>query len=136
MVDWFNAEFALRLSDSEAKDLTAYLETIGDGVEPYEKTPYYLDAEMEEFVFFLSTYRYLRQQGKHALVGTTFRTIAAEITNHKWELQDPSYRPVLEKMASLMEEAYSLNRAGRYAEVERLVDAYRRLYRDNVEHLR
>ena len=136
VVDWFDEEFELRLTDAQAGDLTAYLETIGDGVDPYEASPYYLDAEMEEFSFFLSTYDYLRRIGRHDLVGVTFRTVASEIDNHKWELRDPSFRPVLEELSGLMTEADRLNAQERYDEVDVLVARYRALYQENVDHLK
>ncbi len=117
-------------------ELTAYLETVGDGVDAYEKTRYYLEAEIEEFSFFLSTYEYLKRIDKRKLITTTFRTIASEIRNHKWELQDLTYRPVMEKLAALMEEAERLNRAGKFQQVDAKVAEYRRLVERNVENLK
>ena len=69
-------------------------------------------------------------------VNLTFQTIATEMRNHKWELQGPEYRPVMEKLAALMDEAYRLNRARRYERVDTKVAEYYRLFESNVENLK
>ena len=61
--EWFNRQFKLGLSKKEIDDLTAYVEAVGDGVDAYEDTVYTLDAELEEFKFFLSTYGRLKEKG-------------------------------------------------------------------------
>ena len=136
VVTWFNNEYRLELGRQEVDDLTTYLETVGDGVEAYEGTRYYLEAEMEEFGFFLSTYEYLKRIEKRELMDLTFQTIATEMRNHKWELQGPEYRPVMEELAALMDEAYRLNRARRYERVDTKVAEYRRLFERNAENLK
>ena len=136
VVEWFDREFELRLRPKEIAQLTAYLQTVGDGVDAYERSRYYLEAEIEEFSFFLSTYEYLKRIDKRKLITTTFRTIASEIRNHKWELQDLTYRPVMEQLAALMEAAERLNRAGKFQQVDAKVAEYRRLVERHVENLK
>ena len=84
----------------------------------------------------LSTYKYLKRIDNRELIAITFRTIASEIRNHKWELRNPTYRPVMEKLAALMEEAARLNRAGEFKQVDAKVAAYRHLFARNVENLK
>lgn len=136
VVRWFDKRFTLRLTEREIGDLTAYVETVGSGKQPYEGTPYYLDAEMEEFGFFLSTYEFLRKRGKQELINITFRTVRSEILNHKWELRDRRHLPVMDRLAELMATAERLNRAGKHAEVDKVVAAYRKLYAANVDNLK
>ena len=136
VVEWFDDQYKLGLSAKQIGDLTAYLETVGDGMDAYEDTPYYLDAEVEEFSFFLSTYEYLKAKDKRELMNITFETIADELRNHKWELQDQSYIPVMDRLAVLMDEAMAANRAGDFALVDAKVSEYRRLYQDNVDYLK
>ncbi len=136
VVEWFDKQFKLKLTLREVGDLTAYLNTIGEGTEAYEGTPYYLDAEMEEFSFFLSTYDFLRRRKMNKLISITFRTVEAEILNHKWELRDRKYLPVMDKLAAMMHEARKLNIEGKYQEVDAIVDAYRKLYQANVDNLK
>ena len=126
--EWFNETYAIGLSESELSDLTAYVETVGDGVEPYEDTIYYLDAEMEEFSFFLSAFDFLEAKNKPELINTTFQTIALEIRNHKWELQDYAVMPVMERLAEIMDEAYEANLSGQRGLVHEKLHEYRELY--------
>lgn len=133
--EWFNETYELGLSETEIDDLTAYVELVGEGEAAYEDTPFYLDAEMEEFSFFLSTYEYLKRIDKPDLMDITFRTIASEIRNHKWELQNTDFLPVMEKLAELMDEASEAVRAGDRVRVAKAVHEYRTLYDANVENL-
>ncbi|MCH7595851.1 MAG: c-type cytochrome, partial [Planctomycetes bacterium] len=133
---WFNGNYNLRLSEQELSDLTAYLETVGDGVDAYEDTQFTLEAEMEEFSFFMSAYEFLVERNKPEVMAMTFQTIAFEIRAHKWDLQDWTHMPVLERMADLMDKAYEANKRGDMETVEGKVREYRRLYAANVENLR
>jgi len=128
VTEWFNDAYHLGLTESERSDLTAYLETVGDGTDAYEDTVFTLDAEMEEFSFFLSAYETLIEKNKPQLIGITLRTIAFEIRAHKWDLQDWTHMPVLERLASLMDQALAALEAGDTRTVERLIREYRRSY--------
>jgi len=134
--EWFDTTYQLGLNSGELDDLTAYVETVADGVEAYEDTPYYLDAEMEEFSFFLSAFEFMDERNKPALMNATFQTIALEIRNHKWELQDPAARPVMDQLAEIMDEAYAASQSGDRASVREKVEAYRALYQANVALLK
>ncbi len=125
---WFNDSFRLDLTEGELSDLTTYLQTVGDGAEPYEETVFTLEAEMEEFSFFLATYELLIQKRKPYLAGITFLTVAFEIRAHKWDLQDWTHMPVLERMAIMMDEAYAAIVAGDLRRADELVREYRRTY--------
>jgi cytochrome c peroxidase len=132
---WFNHQYKLGLSETELDDLTAYVETVGDGVESYEGSPYYLAAELEEFAFFLSTYETLERKNKPALITIVFQTIAGELRNHKWELQDTEMIPVMERMAELMDEARAAHERGDPATTAARVAEYRKMYEENAERL-
>ncbi len=136
VVDWFDARFELGLSEEQASDLTAYLETIGDGVEAYEDTIHTLESELEEFDFFLSTYEFLKTRGNDVLIDVTFGTIAFEIRAHKWDVQDPENLPLLDRLAAMMDEARTAFAAGDVGTADTVVTEYRRLYRSNAEILR
>lgn len=136
VVEWFNDNHGLGMKRREIDDLTAYLDTVGDGVDAYEDTSYYLDAEMEEFSFFLSAYEFLKEKDKPKLMTITFETIASEIRNHKWELQDYQFLPVMNRLAELMDEAVEANKQGNRALVDQKVEAYRMLFAENVDDLK
>lgn len=134
--EWFNTNYQLNLSASELDDLTAYVEVVGDGSDAYENSSLYLDAEMEEFSFFLSAYEFLDEKKKPELINVTFQTVALEIRNHKWELQDSSVMPVMDRLAELMDEAHQASLKGDQALVANKVREYRNLYESNVEILK
>ena len=136
VMKWFNEYFNLDLNKAETQDLTAYVETVGGGTDAYEDTSIYLDAEMEEFSFFLSAYEYLKEKNKPELMNITFQTIALEIKNHKGELQDQSYLPVMTQLAQIMDEAMEANIQNKPEEVDLKVAEYRKLYKDNVDNLK
>lgn len=136
VVDWFDNEFVLEYSESEKSDLTVYLETVGGGVDAHEDTMFTLDAEMEEFSFFLSSYTFLKQRSKPDLMAATFQTVALEIRAHKWDVRDAAYLPMLERMAGLMDDAYAAVLSGDSAIVDQKVEDYLELYETNVDHLK
>jgi len=136
VVEWFNAQFKLSLTKPQVDDLTAYVEAISDGEDGYESTMHTLEAEMEEFSFFLSAYEYLKSTGKQALVSTTMQTIALEIRAHKWDVQDQQYLPVLDRLADLMGAAYAESERGDWKAVDAKVTEYRRVYEENKEKLK
>ena len=134
--EWFNDRYRLGLTNNQLGDLTAYVETVSGGVDAYEDTVYYLDAELEEFSFFLSAYEFLQDKKKPRLAEMTFQTIAIELRNHKWELQDLAYLSVMDELAGHMDEATVASLAGNLAEVARQIRAYRALFAKNVENLK
>lgn len=134
--EWFNKQFKLGLTKKQIDDLTAYVEAVGDGVEAYEDTRFTLDAELEEFSFFLSTYDFLKRKGKKDLITITLKTVAKEIQAHKWDVQDQSRLPTLNKMESLIREAAALYVKDKIAAAEQKIAAYRAIYDKNVEVLK
>lgn len=136
VVEWFNDNFKLDLTKQELADLTAYVETVADGIDGMEDTIHTLEAELEEFSFFLSSYEFLKQANKSEVINALFRTVEQEIHAHKWDVQDPARLPVLNRLASLMGEAYEANAAGDRERVDRLVAEYRSLYEENTDNLK
>ncbi len=136
VVEWFDERFALGLAEGEVADLVAYLETVGDGVEAYEDTVHTLEAELEEFGFFLSTWEFLDSRDRLDLAALAFATVAFEIRAHKWDVQDPSHLGVLDRLAELMDEARAAASAGEAAAAAERVAVYRDLYRENAAVLK
>ena len=127
VVDWFNDRYELDLSDAERADLTAYVEAVGAGEEAYEDTMFTLEAELEEFGFFISAYEYIMEIGDSDLAATLFKTIEDEIRAHKWDVQDTGYMPVLNELEDLMKRAYEAQIADDSKTVAALVNEYRAL---------
>ena len=131
----FNDFYGLGLSGPELDDLTAYVETVGGGIDGYEDTVFTLASELEEFSFFLSTYELLKARGENELLDVTFKTIAFEVQAHKWDVQDEGRLPVLDRLTEIMVEAYEARRRGDLAAVDARVAEYRALYEDHAEVL-
>ena len=66
----------------------------------------------------------------------TFRTIASEIRNHRWELQEMEYLPVMTRLADLMDEAEASTAAGDSVLTKAKMADYWALYKKNVENLK
>jgi cytochrome c peroxidase len=129
--EYFNSYYRLGLKEAELADLTAYVETVGDGLDPMEDTLHTLEAEMQEFSFFIAAFEFLDEKNKPDLMGLTFRTIATEIRAHKWDLQDYSQMPVLDQMAELMDQADAAVKEGDRPKIRQIVAAYREMYEKN-----
>ncbi len=127
VVDWFNDRYALALSDAERADLTAYVEAVGAGEEAYEDTLFTLEAELEEFTFFLSSYEYIQEIGDTELAALLFKTVEQEIRAHKWDVQDTGYMTVLNELENIMKRAFEAQVAQDSEIVTALVGDYRAL---------
>lgn len=136
VVEWFDARYELGLSSGDTADLTAYLEAVGSGTDAYEDTIHTLEAELEEFSFFLSALDFLNSRDEHRLVQITLQTVADEIHAHKWDVQDRQQLPTLNRLASLIESAASAIGAGEWVSAEAILDEYRALYEEHQEVLR
>ena len=132
VVQWFDRNFDLKLDGPQINDLTAYLETVGDGKEPYEENPdLAAPGEVQEQYFFMASWEFLREKGKPELADLLFRTVAQELRNEKWGLKYPEATEVVEKMAQLADAAIAANKAGQTDAVGAKVAEFRKLYEIN-----
>ena len=135
VVDYFDENYRLGLTRQERGDLTAYLETVGDGVQPFEEGESIVAPELEEFEIFLSTYETLVARRKPEVVRVLLQTVAFEVRAHKWDLKDLAFEPVMEEMAQALDVGYAALEAGEMARVDEAVAKYRTLYRRHKEDL-
>ena len=133
---WFNKQFNLGLTKQDIDDLTAYVEAVSEGIEPYEDSIYTLEPELEEFKFFLSTYEFLKERKKKDLITVLLRTVSDEIQAHKWQVQDRAHLPTLNKMESLLRGALAAHLEGKSKETDTKIAAYRALYEESAEKLK
>jgi cytochrome c peroxidase len=82
VVAWKNGTFALELDEEARNDLTAYLEAVGEGTEPYqlfdeETTPFHL--MIEELTVFLSTLNTLIPDRDRDHADLLLRTVASDM---------------------------------------------------------
>jgi len=134
--EWFNNVYNLGLSGAELGELTAYLEAVGGGTDGMEDTLYTLEAELEEFKFFLSTYEHLRKKNKTGLIATMLQSIRVEVDAHKWDVQDKEQLPVLDELSAHMAAAYDAVVSGELTKADASVAAYRKLYEQHQDVLK
>lgn len=135
VVNYFDEYYGLGLTPPERGDLTAYLETIGDGVEAFEDDESVVAPELQEFEIFLSTYETLVARRKPEIIRILLQTVAFEVRAHKWDLKDPRLEPVMEELAQALEVGYAALEAGEMARVDEAVAKFRTLYRRHKEDL-
>ncbi len=136
VVLWFNQRFSLGLGEKEVKDLTSYLEEVGEGLDPYEKGGDSLVDELDELETFLSTYEYLESISHKKNLSLTLLTIAQKIEGQISELNESKQVSLIEKMASLIKEADRFLGEGKMFEAKSRIEKYRKLYRKNLEYLK
>lgn len=133
--EWFNRRYRLGLTRAQLADLTAYVETVGEGVQPTEKPGSIVAPEMEEFSFFLSALEHAIPERKRAVVETTGRTVSFEIRAHKWDLRNPELGPVMDRLASLADAIADAAVAGNWDGAMQSYREYVQVYRKHEKEL-
>ena len=102
VIDWFDQRYSLGLSPRQASDLLAYVETVGDGVDPFEvfdddNTPFRL--AWEELSTFATTLETLipAQDAFHADI--MIDTVAADLRADASGLVDSGQAPMVFELA-------------------------------------
>ena len=118
VVDWFDSTRGLGLSAGERADLTAYLETVGAGDDPYEtfderNTPFRL--AFDELTTFASTLDTLlpARDTRHILILTD--TVAADLAADASTMSNLGERPGIYRLAEHLEQVGQAVRAGDWA---------------------
>jgi hypothetical protein len=132
VVAWFDDSFDLGLSERERGDLTAYLEAVGTGADPYERfdaenTPFRLMAD--ELSTFLSTLDTLIPARDRAHADLVLRTVASDLAADASLMTNRAAIERVHEMVARLEELEGAIAAGRWAEAEALWAAYQDLER-------
>lgn len=130
VVEWFNSRFALGLTERQKRDLTAYLEAMGKGEEPFEvfteeHTRFRLAwQELSTFISTLDTLIPARD-GYHA--DLLIRTVAADLRLDASGLANRSQAPLVYEAADKLEQIRVAVQAKDWSRAERLWKEYKRL---------
>ena len=130
VVDWFNTQFHLGLEDGQRADLTTYLETAGEGVDPYEvfdedNTPFQLFwGELSTFASTLSTLIPARD-AEHA--DLMLRTVATDLRLDASALEDLSQAPKVFELADCLDDIRAAINANDWDRAARLYTEYQAL---------
>jgi cytochrome c peroxidase len=132
VVAWFDDNFGLELSEQEQADLTAYLEAVGTGEEPYEQfdaenTPFRLMAD--ELSTFLSTLDTLIPARDRASADLLLRTVASDLAADASAMTNRAALERVHEMVARLEELRAAIAAEQWAEAEALWAAYQDLER-------
>ena len=105
VVRWFNDTKALGLDEAQINDLTAYLEAVGDGEEPYELfddsfTPFRLT--FEELTVFASTLNTLLPMRDQANIALLVDTVAFDMVRDAALMRNLVAKPDVYRLAELL----------------------------------
>jgi cytochrome c peroxidase len=132
VVAWFDDSFGLGLSEQERADLTAYLEAVGTGEDPYER----FDAEntsfrlmADELSTFLSTLDTLIPARDRTSADLLLRTVATDLAADASAMTNRAAIERVHEMVEHLEELRAAIAAERWAEAEALWLAYQDLER-------
>jgi mono/diheme cytochrome c family protein len=130
VVAWFDTRFTLGLSKQKKADLTAYLEAVGTGEEPFEvftKNHTRFRLDWEELTTFISTLDTLipAQDAFHA--DLLIRTVASDMRVDASGLKDRSQAPLVYAVADQLEKIRDAIQAGDWAQAHKLWQEYKRL---------
>ncbi len=121
VVDWFNDSKSLGLDDVQRADLTAYLEAVGDGEQPYQVFAG-RDSEFrlafDELTTFASTLNTLlpARDAKH--IAILIDTVAPDLAAEADTMSNPSARPEVLRLSSTLQAVGDSVATGDWAEAE------------------
>ena len=139
VVDWFDEHFDLGLAEPQRADLTAYLEAVGTGEDPYEV----FDDEhtvfqlfWEELSTFISTLDTLieAEDAFHAVL--LIRTVANDLRLDASALQDLAQAPLVYELASRLDEIDAAIEGGDWQAAAKLWQSYKALEAEHGPQLR
>ncbi len=130
VVDWFDGQFELGLDAGQRADLTAFLETAGEGADPYEV----FDADNTQFQLFwgeLSTFASTlstlipARDAEHAEL--LLLTVATDLRLDASALEDLSQAPKVFELADHLDDIRAAIMAGDWDEAALLFSGYQAL---------
>jgi mono/diheme cytochrome c family protein len=122
VVDWFNDSKDLGLSEIQRADLTAYLEAVGDGVEPYqhfEGQDSVFRLSWEELTTFASTLDTLVPARDAQNIALLVDTVAPDLAADASVMTNQSAKPEIYEFASILNAIGEASAAGNWDEAER-----------------
>jgi cytochrome c peroxidase len=127
VVEWFNRQYSLGLSQDELADLTSYVATVGNGLHAFASADQFLEEDLEDQESFLASFEFLAERGKWDMLTNLFRGSELEL-QHLAAACTPAQRPILEQLALLMREAAEAGAAGQFETSGERVRSWRELY--------
>jgi mono/diheme cytochrome c family protein len=121
VVDWFNDTKDLGLSETQRADLTAYLEAVGDGIEPYQRfegRDSVFRLSWEELTTFASTLDTLLPARDAQNIALLVDTVAPDLAADASVMTNQSAKPEIYAFARLLSEIGAASAAGNWEDAE------------------
>lgn len=139
VVKWFNDQYRLGLNRGKQEDLTAYLEAVGTGEEPYEifddeNTQFML--VWEELTTFISTLDTLIPEQDKYHADLLISTVSPDLRADASGLKDLSQAPLVYELADKLDEIQVAIRKDDWAKAATLWQAYKPLEAKYGENLK
>lgn len=128
VVDWFNGEYKLGLSEEELADLASYVSTVGNGAHPFLPGDTFVTEDMEDQFAFLSTFEFLAEKGKWKMIADLCRSVGMETRRQAGLATYPPAKPVLTQLANLIEEAAKAAAEGKHDSAREKIVQWREIF--------
>jgi len=130
VVAWFNDTKSLGLDDNQRADLTAYLEAVGDGEQPYQQfdgrfTPFRL--AFEELTTFATTLNTLIPMRDRENIALLVSTVANDLAADASTMANLSAKPDIYRLADLLREVGDAAAASDWDAAQSQWDAFQTL---------
>ena len=138
VVDWFNDSKDLGLDNEQRADLTAYLEAVGDGDEPYqafEGRDSVFRLAWEELTTFASTLDTLLPMKDAANIALLVETVAPDLAADASTMTNQSGKPDVYAFTALLRAVGDASAAGDWAEANNKWQAFKTMQAEIDERM-
>ena len=128
VVDWFNETKGLSLDAEQRADLTAYLQAVGDGEEPYQRfegRDSVFRLSWEELTTFASTLDTLIPMRDAENIAVLVDTVAPDLAADASVMTNQSAKPEIYKFAAILRSVGDASAAGDWAEASRQWEVFK-----------
>jgi mono/diheme cytochrome c family protein len=138
VVDWFNDTKTLGLDAEQRADLTAYLQAVGDGEEPYQRfegRDSLFRLSWEELTTFASTLDTLIPMRDAENIAVLIDTVAPDLAADASVMTNQSAKPEIYRFAAILRKVGEASTAGDWAEASRQWNAFKTMQAEIDERM-
>lgn len=138
VVDWFNETKDLGLDAAQRSDLTAYLQAVGDGEEPYQRfegRDSVFRLSWEELTTFASTLETLIPLRDAENIAVLIDTVAPDLAADASVMTNQSAKPEIYRFAAILRSVGDASAAGDWAEAGRQWETFKAMQAEIDERM-
>lgn len=138
VVDWFNTNKNLDLDDAARADLTAYLDAVGDGDEPYqifEGKQSVFRLAFDELTTFATTLNTLLPMQDKVNIALLVNTVAPDLKADASTMKNLSAKPQVYQLADLLQAVGNAVAKDNWAEADNNWQAFQALQNEVDERM-